>query len=220
MGIRPVGPIDFRVFFPATQAISVIAAIYMESDLNAISPVLMMTDDTYLYGLYTDSDGTTLRMNDPYNSDPAASSCGTLTVGAFKRVGFTRSSAGVYTPYIDGAAQTAVTPGSTPNFAATGLWFGSDANSQYLDATFSYVMVVPGELSAAQMAAAMSKPNPWDDYPSYLVRGTLLGTDKNSAYATLATQNGASANPGLAVYDNSDYTFGPTAHGACVLPIA
>jgi hypothetical protein len=220
MSARIIQPIDFRLFMPAMTDLTFIAKLYLESDSNAICPVFMASDGTNSYGLYTDADGTTLRMNDPYNTDAAASSPGTLSVSGFKSIGATRSAANLWTPYTDAGAGTANTPASTPAFGVTQIWVGNDNNGQVLDADFGYIMVVPRVLTAAQVAAAMASANPWDAHTDAYIYGTLIGADIAAVMASIATRNGGTYNTGVATRSANDYTFGAALTGNAVLDIA
>lgn len=216
--------IDLRAIFAtaqSTQSLTVHAKINQITDHNVITPVLMLADDFgQSYGVYTTADGQSLVFSGGGGYDPS-SSFGAVAVGTIKGIGFTGGASNHWTPYVNGAAGSVWTPTLQTPFNASSIWLGNDAASGG-DLEFGYITVLNFEATAAQMAAMNASPTPWAlfDPTTVLLKGSCVGADIATIIAGITGQSGYAVNGGTATRSATDASFGPTASGSCVLPIA
>lgn len=216
--------INFRAAFASgqsTESLTVMLKFRQVTDPNAITPCVMVSDDAgQYYGIYTDTDGTTMKFGGGGLYDPS-SSIGTLTTGAYKTIGWTGGASNTWTPYMDGVAGSVWTPTLQGAFTARSIWFANDASTS-MDALIGYVLVLNYKASAAEMAAFAASSAPWDlaSSSAVMLKGSLVGADIGAVMATMTGPTGVGVNPGTATQSATDATFGPIISGSTILDIA
>lgn len=211
--------IESRFYIPGAAELSVLLWLNLNTDGDALAPLIMLSDGIYLFGLYVDSDGVTLRLSDPfpYEQAPTNAGLGALSTGAWTHLALTRAADLTFKPYKAGLPGTAYKPTLTPMGAVTQVWPASDS-VQFNDVLIGYMVIVPRLLSDADIAAAAVSATPWELFPDRLAY--LQGTGPNLAAASAAAvADSTSFTVGNPSYSSDNPAFGSTLSGQDTLDI-
>ncbi len=220
MSLDMDGAISLRVSLPPAPQCGAFMRYSLTTDGNALAPLIMFTDFTYLFGLYVDSDGVTLRLSDPYpwTQQPGNAGLGALSLATWVSLALTRDASRQYTPYLNGVAGTPFTL-PDPQGDITQMWFSGDS-VQFNDGLCAHIVTVPRAISGTEVAQMHASATPWlvlpDAYP--FVVGS--GPNYDAAKTVTGTASGVAWNEGVSSYSTDNPTFGAALQGTAVLDIA